>query len=72
LNLDLCARQTNIRAKISESEYTRKVLKPGEAPHQNQGPKVPGFTAKMRQMRDFAAIWWAHVAIFDAWARLVF
>ena len=46
LNLDLCARQTNIRPKIPKTEYTKKVLEATGTRSPKPGTYVPGIVAK--------------------------
>ena len=59
-----------IRTNIPETKYTKKVLEETEISRQKPGTYVPGLAAEYG--RVFAALWWVHASIFDAWPRLAF
>jgi len=48
LNLDLCSHQTNIRAKLPETEYTKKIPEAPRILAQKPGTFVPGIAADPR------------------------
>jgi len=49
-NLDLCLRQTNIRAQLPELGYTRKILEASWSHAPKPGTFIPGITANPRQL----------------------
>ena len=52
-NLDSCARQTNIRTKLPEKEYTKKTLEARGSIAPKPGTFVPGIAAETRQLPRF-------------------
>jgi len=72
LNLNVGGCLTRIWTEITELSIYGGSPKRGEPARQNQGPKSLVLPRTHGYGRVFAALWWAHASIFNAWSCLVF